>query len=199
MLLAQITNPAIGGPQGDSALGAYIGVAVKSMLVIGAVLVLLLLAWGAFQIITSGGDSKGQEKGRNIIQNAVIGLVILVALFPIIKALEIILNISILNLNFPSVTLITPALAFSGGSIADGAGGWPFGNLGEIRNCFVRDNILSQKYIVYRYYQDSEFVKEIKNQLIVVYPRSDYYVYSFLSDDVVTEVDYFVQSLVFMN
>jgi len=141
-LLATISNPAIGGPQGESALGVYIGVAVKTILVLGAVVVLLLLAWGAFQILTSGGDSKGQEKGRNIIQNAIIGLVILAALFPIIKALEIILNISILNIEFPSVTLIHPAYAFSGGSIEDGAGGWPFANLGQIRSQFFLSTLL---------------------------------------------------------
>ena len=141
-ILAQITNPAIGGPQGESALGAYIGVAVKTVLILGAVAVLLLLAWGAFQILTSGGDAKAHDKGRNIITNAVIGLVILVALFPIIKALEVILNISILNLNFPSVTLAAPALAFSGGSIEGGAGGWPFGDLGQIRDQFFISALL---------------------------------------------------------
>jgi len=51
-LLATISNPAIGGPQGESALGVYIGVAVKTILVLGAVVVLLLLAWGAFQILS---------------------------------------------------------------------------------------------------------------------------------------------------
>jgi NADH:ubiquinone oxidoreductase subunit 6 (subunit J) len=103
LLQAAITNKAIGGPQGAAALGAYIGVAVKTVLILGAISVLALLAWGAFQILTSGGDTKAQEKGRNIITSALIGLVLLVALFPIVKALEVILNISILKINFPSV------------------------------------------------------------------------------------------------
>lgn len=102
-LLVAITNPIPQGPQGEDALGAYVGAGVKTVLVIGALVVLGLLAWGAFQILTSGGDSKGQDKGRNTIVNAIVGLVILVALFPIIKALEIILNIAILNIEFPSV------------------------------------------------------------------------------------------------
>lgn len=131
--LAQITNPVISGPQGESALGSYIGVVVKTILIIGAVIVLLLLAWGAITILLSAGDSKAQDKGKNIMTNAIIGLVILVALFPIIKVIEIVLNVSILNLEFPSVSFVKPAYAFSGGSVESGAGGWPFSNLGELR------------------------------------------------------------------
>lgn len=103
ILLAAITNPVIGGPQGESALGVYIGVIVKAILVIGAVIVIAMLAWGALTILMAGGDSKAMDKGKNIIFHAIIGLVLLVALFPIIKVLEIVLNVPILNLEFPSV------------------------------------------------------------------------------------------------
>ncbi len=72
-------------------------------------------------------------------------------------------------------------------------------NLGEIRNCFVRENILNQKYLVYRYYKDYDVFGAAKNNLVMVYPRENFYVYSFLKDDVSAEVDYFIQSLVFMH
>lgn len=69
--------------------------------------------------------------------------------------------------------------------------------VGEIRNCFVRENILKQKFIVYRYaFSDAE---RIVNQLVAVYPREDYYVMTNLPDDILDEVDYFIQSIIFMQ
>ena len=78
IILAAITNPVIGGPQGESALGAYVGVGVKTVLILGALVVVALLAFGAFTILTGGGDIKAQDKGKSIITSAIIGLVLLI-------------------------------------------------------------------------------------------------------------------------
>ncbi|KKQ79789.1 MAG: hypothetical protein UT02_C0024G0003 [Parcubacteria group bacterium GW2011_GWC2_38_7] len=70
-------------------------------------------------------------------------------------------------------------------------------NLGEIRSCQVRENILKQKFVLYRYVKTVE--KNIENHLVAVYPRNDYYIKINLPDDVVDEVDYFIQSVIFMK
>ena len=36
----------------------------------------LALLWGGIRIMTSGGDAKAMQKGKNIIKNAVIGYII---------------------------------------------------------------------------------------------------------------------------
>jgi len=70
-------------------------------------------------------------------------------------------------------------------------------NLGEIRSCQVKENILKQKFILYRYVKTLD--KETVNRLVAVYPRADYYVKINLPDEVVDEVDYFIQSVIFMK
>ena len=69
--------------------------------------------------------------------------------------------------------------------------------LGEIRNCHVRENILKQKFIVYRYVIMSE--GSLLNQLVSVYPREDFYLKVNLPNEVLDEIDYFIQSIVFMQ
>lgn len=70
-------------------------------------------------------------------------------------------------------------------------------NLGEIRSCQVRENILKQKFVLYRYVKTVD--KEIINHLVAIYPRNDYYIKINLPDEVVDEVDYFIQSVIFMK
>lgn len=70
-------------------------------------------------------------------------------------------------------------------------------NLGEIRSCQVRENILKQKFVLYRYFKKIDI--EIVNRLVAVYPRNDYFIKVNLPDDVVDEIDYFIQSIIFMK
>ena len=72
-------------------------------------------------------------------------------------------------------------------------------DLGEVRNCFVKENILNQKYILYRYFQDSEGSGQEDSHLVVVYPREEFYVMAFVPNEIMPEVDYFIQSIVFLN
>jgi len=70
-------------------------------------------------------------------------------------------------------------------------------NLGEIRSCQVRENILKQRFILYRYVKTVDNV--ITNRLVAIYPENDYFIKVNLPDDVVDEVDYFIQSVIFMK
>jgi len=72
-------------------------------------------------------------------------------------------------------------------------------NIGEIRNCFVRDNILNQKFIVYRQYKKSEPANSEINRLVGVYPRGHYYLRIDLSDGLTPELEYFIESIVFLD
>lgn len=69
---------------------------------------------------------------------------------------------------------------------------------GEIRNCFVRENILKQKFIVYRRVEQVSKDK-IFDEHLAVFPRNDYYLAVRLSEAIEAEVDYFIQSIVFIN
>jgi hypothetical protein len=56
----------------------------RSVISIGALVVLVFYIIAAFEWITSGGDSQGVEKARNRFLNATIGLVLLASSFAII-------------------------------------------------------------------------------------------------------------------
>jgi hypothetical protein len=66
-------------------------------------------------------------------------------------------------------------------------------NVGEVRNCYVRENILNQKFLIFR------LVNETTGSLLAVYPRENYYLKVDLPDEINAEVDYFIQSLVFLQ
>ncbi len=70
-------------------------------------------------------------------------------------------------------------------------------NLGEIRNCQIQENILNQKFVVYRSVKVNE--GEVQNSMQAIYPRSDYYLKVNLPDEVEDETDYFIQSVIFMK
>ena len=56
---------------------------IKIALGLGGLLLLIYLLWGAFDIVTSGGDKENAAKARTKLTNAVIGIIILVAVIVI--------------------------------------------------------------------------------------------------------------------
>lgn len=105
MRLAQesITNPAISGSlQGKSGLGffqsalpAFVGLGF----VIGALMFFFVMLAGAISWITSGGDKVALEAARSRVTNAVVGFVVLVVLFALLKVVEDFFGINILSLD----------------------------------------------------------------------------------------------------
>lgn len=98
---AQIKNPAVkgdlGGHGGDVVVEAaesgkiftnYFVQLWQAIIALGGLAVLLYFVWGAIQWITAGGDSSKIEKARNMIMQAVIGMIILVASFTIIGVIS---------------------------------------------------------------------------------------------------------------
>ncbi len=67
--------------------------------VVGALVFFFIMIIGAIQWITSGGDKTALEGARGKITNALVGIVILFALFALLKVLEDFFGINILTLD----------------------------------------------------------------------------------------------------
>lgn len=63
------------------------GTVVRDLLFVAGFAVILLIVYGGFTLMTSQGNPSGVEKGRKIITNAVIGLVIVAISYGIITVL----------------------------------------------------------------------------------------------------------------
>jgi uncharacterized membrane protein len=105
MKLAQITNPVLGPVAKQSGLSFFknfIPAAINLAFVIAAIIFLFMLIFGAIQWISSGGDKQALENAKGRITNALIGIVILFALFAIVNLISNFFGgIPILN---PSIT-----------------------------------------------------------------------------------------------
>ena len=73
-------------------------------LIVGIVSLALfaMLAIGAFKYLTSGGDAKQTESARNTIFYAILGLVLIVSSYIIIKALEYFTGVKLTSFTLPS-------------------------------------------------------------------------------------------------
>jgi len=115
-LLAQLRNPvlppSIGGAKGatektgGTALGSIIGGIVGMLFIAGFLLAFLTLLMGALNWITAGGDKTKLEAARNQITNALVGLAIVFAAWAIMKLIETVFGISVLDEN------LTPPKAY---------------------------------------------------------------------------------------
>lgn len=70
-------------------------------LTIGIILVLIMLVWGAFDWIMSGGDKDAVGKARSRIINALIGLAVMAVAFALAKVGASIAGIDLGNLVIP--------------------------------------------------------------------------------------------------
>ena len=100
--IAQITNPAVPKLQSKSGVGFFQDLLPRLVglaLVVGLLIFFFIMITGAIQWITSGGDKAALENARGKISSALVGLVILLALFAFIKLLESFFGINILLLD----------------------------------------------------------------------------------------------------
>lgn len=70
-----------GKTYGYSDLGKFVSNVLTLAFAIALLVVLVMLVWGAFEWITSGGDKEAVGKARNRIVNALIGLAVLAVAF----------------------------------------------------------------------------------------------------------------------
>lgn len=80
-------NAAFADPIGGLSRLAAVGIQV--FFVIAAIAVLIYLLWGAFEWITSGGDSDNIAKAQARMTNAVIGLILVIVAFSIFNLVAV--------------------------------------------------------------------------------------------------------------
>jgi TRAP-type C4-dicarboxylate transport system permease small subunit len=105
-----ITNPILPSPTvgssgnaGVTFLQKAIPAAIELGFVVGVVVFFFILIIGGIQWISSGGDKQAIETARGRVSNALIGIVILFAVFAIIQLISIFFNIKIFQLTLPTV------------------------------------------------------------------------------------------------
>ena len=102
-LAEEIYNPALGGNiqnlTGVKYLQKMIPNFITLALVVGIILFLFMMLIGGIQWITSGGDKAGIEGARGKITNAVVGVIILLAVFAILALIEGFFGVDILSLD----------------------------------------------------------------------------------------------------
>ena len=88
---AQIINPTVGEfgtnvqeAQGGGLFVSYFLVIWNAIISVGAIAVLIYFLWGAFEWITSAGDSAKLQSARNRMLHAFIGLLLLVTSYTLI-------------------------------------------------------------------------------------------------------------------
>ena len=89
-------------PQGYSDIGAFITNFLTLAFAIALLIVLVMLIWGAFEWITSGGDKEAVGKARNRIINALIGLAILSIAFALTRLAGQFLGFNLLDITVPT-------------------------------------------------------------------------------------------------
>lgn len=88
-------------PQGYADLGKFITNFLQLVFIVGVLIVLVMLIWGGFEWITSGGDKDHVAAARNRIINALVGLAVLAIAFALFK-------IAGQFLGFPTTEFVIP-------------------------------------------------------------------------------------------
>ncbi len=89
--------------QGTKGLGVLIGNLVGLLFIGGFILSLFFLITGAISWITSGGDKNNLENARNRIVHAIMGLIILAAVWAIFTLVGQFVGLDIKKLPIPTI------------------------------------------------------------------------------------------------
>lgn len=127
-LLAQsrITNPIAPKlspstpAQGFGIFSSLVSTIISWMIVIGILLFILFFLTSTFKWITAQGDKQQLENARQGVLHAVIGLVVIFALFAIIRALEATFGVCILQIPIPILGQSNPPGCMGLGGIGGG-------------------------------------------------------------------------------
>ncbi|RJR26048.1 hypothetical protein C4578_00200 [Candidatus Microgenomates bacterium] len=103
----KIINPILSDELNELSGQAFFQQLVSTLIglgfVVGVIVFVFLLIVGAIRWITSSGDKAATEGARKQITNAFIGLVLLFSVFAIIRLVETIFGINILELTIPTL------------------------------------------------------------------------------------------------
>ncbi len=98
-----IINPILGNRllmfNGGQFIAALLKTLVNLIFVVGTTVFVFMFLYGAVKWISSGGDKAQLESARDTLTHSLIGLVLLLATFAIVKLVEVILGVEILQLD----------------------------------------------------------------------------------------------------
>ncbi len=97
----EIINITPSGKAGYRTLSDFLSNLITLALTIGLILVFVMLIWGAFDWIMSGGDKDSVGKARGRIINALIGLAVMAVAFALAKLGSQIAGLDITSLKIP--------------------------------------------------------------------------------------------------
>lgn len=87
---------------GYASLGDFINNFLTLAFAVALLVVLVMLIWGAFEWITSGGDKDAVAKARNRIINALIGLAVLAVAFALARLAGQFTGLNIMDIVIPT-------------------------------------------------------------------------------------------------
>lgn len=96
-----INQPSVADGGGYRNIGAFLSNIITIGLTLGIIAVLIMLVWGAFDWIMSGGDKDAVGKARSRIINALIGLAVMAVAFALAQVGASIAGINLSNLAIP--------------------------------------------------------------------------------------------------
>ncbi|OGE42407.1 hypothetical protein A3B45_04355 [Candidatus Daviesbacteria bacterium RIFCSPLOWO2_01_FULL_39_12] len=88
--------------KGFKTIGGFIDNVLIVLLSIGAIILLFMIVWGAYEWITSGGDKESVSRARGRITAAFIGLAVLAVAFALAKLAATFLGFDITNIIIPT-------------------------------------------------------------------------------------------------
>jgi UDP-N-acetylmuramyl pentapeptide phosphotransferase/UDP-N-acetylglucosamine-1-phosphate transferase len=104
-----VTNPVLGPKlQSQTGVGFFQEIVPRMIglaFLVGVVVFFFIMILGAIQWITSGGDKAAVEGARGKLTNAIVGVVILLSLFALLKIVEDFFGINILTLDIGALVI----------------------------------------------------------------------------------------------
>ncbi|MFC1711028.1 hypothetical protein ACFLZ1_00420 [Patescibacteria group bacterium] len=108
ILAAPISNPVLKDSEGEFAtvatnpLGPFIARLWWTIVTMGAITLLIFLIWGGIDLLSSEGNQEKLTNAKNKITHALIGMAILAASFALIRILDAVFKVDLLNLAWPT-------------------------------------------------------------------------------------------------
>jgi hypothetical protein len=106
----RITNPILNGALGNLAVsqapnrtGRIISQLIIFAFIVGSMTFVIMFLTGGVAYISSGGDKEAVQKATKRITTAIIGLVILFALYAILRLVSILFSVNLINLPVPTL------------------------------------------------------------------------------------------------
>ena len=106
LLSQKFTNPVVGDTligleSGDSTgfINTFLPKFIGLLFIFGGLAFFFMFIWGAVERILSGGDKAGVESSKNKMTSALIGLVLMIAVFAVVKVIEALFGVNILSID----------------------------------------------------------------------------------------------------